>query len=56
MTLVELALHFGLLSFISIGGMLSVVPEMHRYVVDVRHWITPADFIQMFAVGRQRRG
>ena len=56
MTLVELALHFGLLSFISIGGMLSVVPEMHRYVVDVKHWITPADFIQMFAVGQAAPG
>ena len=56
MTLVELALHFGLLSFISIGGMLSVIPEMHRYVVDVKHWITPADFIQMFAVGQAAPG
>lgn len=42
--------------FLSIGGMLSVVPEMHRYVVDVRHWITPADFIQMFAVGQAAPG
>lgn len=56
MTLVELALHFGLLSFISIGGMLSVIPEMHRYVVDVKHWLTPADFIQMFAVGQAAPG
>ena len=29
--LVELALYFSLLSLISIGGMLSVIPEMYRY-------------------------
>jgi chromate transporter len=56
MILVELAFHFGLLSFISIGGMLSVIPEMHRYFVDVKHWITAADFIQMFAVDQAAPG
>jgi chromate transporter len=56
MMLVELAFYFGLLSLISTGGMLSVIPEMHRYVVDVKHWITPADFIQMFAVGQAAPG
>jgi chromate transporter len=56
MTLIELALYFGLLSLISIGGMLSVISEMHRYVVDVKHWITPADFIQMSAVGQAAPG
>ena len=56
MMLLELALHFGLLSLISIGGMLSVIPEMHRYVVDVKRWITPGDFIQMFAIGQAAPG
>ena len=56
MKLVELALHFGLLSLVSIGGMLSVIPEMRRYVVDVKHWMAPADFIQMFAVGQAAPG
>src|SRR5512143_2905702 len=56
MTLIELALHFGLLSLISIGGMLSVIPEMHRYVVEVKHWITPPDFVQLFAVGQAAPG
>ena len=50
MTLLELGLYFSLLSLISVGGMPSVIPEMHRYVVDVKGWITPEDFIQMFAV------
>lgn len=56
MTLVELALHFGLLSLISIGGMLSVIPEMRRYVVDVKHWINPAEFVELFAVGQAAPG
>lgn len=56
MKLVELALHFSLLSVISIGGMLSVIPDLHHYVVDVQHWITPTDFIQIFAVGQAAPG
>jgi chromate transporter len=56
MTLVELGLYFGLLSLISVGGMPSVIPEMQRYVVDVKGWVTPADFIQMFAVGQAAPG
>jgi chromate transporter len=56
MTLLELALYFCLLSLISVGGMPSVIPEMQRYVVDVKQWLTPADFIQMFAVGQAAPG
>jgi chromate transporter len=56
MTLVELALDFGVLSLVSVGGMLSVISEMHRYVVEVKHWIAPADFIQMVAVGQAAPG
>jgi chromate transporter len=55
-TLVDLALYFGLLSLISVGGMPSVIPEMQRYVVDVRQWVTPTDFIQMFAIGQAAPG
>ena len=56
MTLVELALYFMLLSLISVGGMPSVLPELQRYVVDVKGWLTPADFIQIFAVGQAAPG
>jgi chromate transporter len=54
--LLELALYFALLSLISVGGIPSVLPEMQRYVVDVRQWATPADFIQMFAIGQAAPG
>ena len=56
MTLIELALHFGMLSLISVGGMPSVMPEMQRYVVDVKGWLTPSEFIQAFAVGQAAPG
>ena len=52
----ELALHFGLLSLNSFGGMLAVITEMHRYVVDVKRWISPEDFMQMFAIGQAAPG
>jgi len=54
--LLELALYFGLLSLISVGGMPSVITEMQRYVVEVKQWISAADFIQMFAVGQAAPG
>ena len=56
MTVLELALYFMLLSLISVGGMPSVLPEMQRYVVDVKGWMTPEDFIQIFAVGQAAPG
>ena len=56
MNLVELALYFGLLSIISVGGMPSVMPEMQRFVVDVKGWLSPAEFIQAFAVGQAAPG
>lgn len=56
MNLVELALYFGLLSLISVGGIPSVMPEMQRFVVDVKGWLTPAEFIQAFAVGQAAPG
>jgi chromate transporter len=54
--LMELALYFGLLSLLSVGGIPAVVPEMQRYVVDVKTWLTPSEFIQVFAVGQAAPG
>jgi chromate transporter len=54
--LVELSLYFMLMSLISVGGMPSILPELQRYVVDVKGWITPEEFIQIFAVGQAAPG
>lgn len=56
MTLLELSLYFMLLSLISVGGMPSVLPELQRYAVDVKGWMTADDFIQVFAVGQAAPG
>ena len=56
MNLVELALYFALLSLVSVGGMPSVMPEMQRFVVDLKGWLTPEEFIQAFAVGQAAPG
>jgi chromate transporter len=56
MTLVEVALYFMLLSIFSVGGLPSVMPEMQRYVVEVKDWMSPAEFMQAFAVGQAAPG
>lgn len=56
LTLLELALYFGLLSLIAFGGMPAVMPEMQRLVVDVKEWTSPAEFIQLFAVAQAAPG
>lgn len=56
MNLLELALYFALLSVVSVGGMPSVMPEMQRFVVDLKGWLTAEEFIQAFAVGQAAPG
>ena len=54
--LLELALQFLVLSLLSIGGANAVIPEIHRRVVEVEHWMTDADFAQMFALAQAAPG
>ena len=54
--MLELALYFALLSLISVGGISSVLPEMQRIVVDVKGWVTAAEFTQLFAVSQAAPG
>jgi len=54
--LAKLALFFGVLSFLTFGGVSSVVPEMQRYVVEENGWITATDFMQLFAVAQSAPG
>lgn len=56
MIVLELALYFCLLSVISMGGMPAVIPEMQRYVVDVKGWLAAEDFVQMYALGQAAPG
>jgi chromate transporter len=54
--LVELAAQFLLLSMLSIGGANAVIPEIHRRAVEVEHWMTDADFAQLFALSQAAPG
>ena len=48
--------YFAMLSLISVGGISSILPEMQRIVVDVKGWVTPAEFTQLFAVSQAAPG
>jgi len=55
-TLVTLALIFAQLSVIAFGGGNTTLPEMHRQVVDVHHWMTGADFAALYALAQAAPG
>lgn len=54
--LVTLAVRFAVLSLVAVGGITSVLPEVHRVVVDVHHWLTDAEFTDLFAIARAAPG
>jgi chromate transporter len=54
--LAGLALLFGRLSLLAVGGVNSTVPEIAREVVGVRHWLSPAQFAQLFAISNAAPG
>jgi chromate transporter len=51
-----MALRFTLLSLVAVGGITSVIPEVHRTVVEVNQWVTDAEFTQMFVIARAAPG
>jgi chromate transporter len=55
-TLVELAATFALLSFLAVGGANGVIPEMQHQVVDVHHWLSAREFLDVFAISRAAPG
>jgi chromate transporter len=54
--LFEVALQFLVLSLLSIGGANAIIPEIQRRAVEVEHWMTNADFAQMFALSQAAPG
>ena len=47
---------FLLLSLLSIGGAISTVPEMHRFLVDQHHWPSNEQFNVMVAIAQAAPG
>jgi chromate transporter len=55
-TLIQLALLFGGLSMLALGGGAGVIPDMQRAAVDVYGWMTAREFLDMFAISRAAPG
>lgn len=45
-------LHFSVLSLLSVGGGISVVPDMHRYLVVEQAWLTQQQFTSSVALAQ----
>ncbi len=48
--------HFAVLSLLSFGGIGSLLPEIHRYVVESHGWLTSRQFADAFAIGQAAPG
>jgi len=55
-SLFDLALLFGSLSLVAVGGANTVVPEMHRQAVEVGQWMSDGDFANLYAIVRAAPG
>lgn len=51
-TLLQIAAMFSVLSLLAFGGGAAVLPDMQRQAVDVHHWLTSREFLDMFALSR----
>jgi chromate transporter len=48
--------HFAMLSLLAIGGAITTVPEMHRFVVQERGWLNDATFSGSVALAQAAPG
>jgi chromate transporter len=55
-TLLKLIILFGSLSLLAVGGGNAVVPAMQHASVDVEHWMTDREFLDLFAISRLAPG
>ena len=51
-----LASQFAGLSLVAFGGANAVVPEMHRQSVTLHHWMSDAEFANLFAIAQAAPG
>lgn len=48
--------HYLVLSLLSVGGAITAAPDMHRYLVDERHWLTDPQFSASVAIAQAAPG
>jgi chromate transporter len=54
--LIGLALELAMLSLAAFGGAAAIMPALHDVAVQRRHWMSEADFLQLYAVARVAPG
>jgi chromate transporter len=54
--LLTLAAFFAVTSLFAVGGGNSVIPEIHRFAVNVQHWLSDAQFGDSFALAQLTPG
>ncbi|MDB5648594.1 MAG: Chromate transporter [Hyphomicrobiales bacterium] len=54
--ILKLAMTFGALSLVSVGGAPAMIPEIHRLTVDAAGWLTNAEFARDFALSQTAPG
>ncbi len=52
----SLFLHYMALSLLAVGGAITTAPDMHRYLVDERHWLTDPQFSASIAIAQAAPG
>jgi len=52
----DLFMHFALLSLMGIGGAITTAPDMHRFLVDEKHWLTDESFSSCIALAQSAPG
>ena len=48
--------HFVVLSLLAVGGAITTVPDMHRFIVAEHHWLTDAQFTASIAIAQAAPG
>lgn len=48
--------HFLSLSLLAVGGAITTAPDMHRYLVDERHWLSDGQFTSSVALAQAAPG
>ncbi|MBI5277005.1 MAG: chromate transporter [Burkholderiales bacterium] len=52
----NLLLHFGLLSLLTVGGAVTTAPDMHRFLVQEKLWLTDPQFSASIAIAQAAPG
>ncbi len=52
----QLMLHFATLSLLGVGGAITTLPDMHRFLVDRQHWLLDAQFNASVALAQAAPG